>query len=203
MVTGSELQIVVRLAKRRIAQKKISTMTGINVKTAKFTPRQCWETSSVKEQPVTGRALSAASPMMASIVQRRAVPNLKTSMWKMAREVGVSSDSTRRTITYILGLRSLKLLEGNSLDDRIKKLRFERCRTLHKRILCGRHASVLFTDRKLFTIEQCLSHRTLARTIKEANSKANSCHSGWTPGFSPDFMAYVERPLLDPVYCSV
>ncbi|VDO73697.1 unnamed protein product [Heligmosomoides polygyrus] len=174
MVTGSELQIVVRLAKRRIAQKKISTMTGINVKTAKFIPRQYRETSSVKEQPVTGRAVSAANPMMASIVQRRAVRNLRTSMWKMTRKVGVSSDSTRMTIRDVLGLRSLKLQEGNSLDDRIKKLRFEGCRTLHKRISCGHHASVLFTDRNLFTIERCLNHRidrTLARTIKEVDSK--------------------------------
>lgn len=88
--------------------------------------------------------MSATNSRVVSIVQERAARNPKRSMRKVARELAVSTDSIRRIIKDIHGLRSLNLQRTHFLDNRMKNF-------LPRRFSGGRYA-VLFTVEKLFKL---------------------------------------------------
>ena len=81
--------------------------------------------------------------------------NPRLSTRKLAKITQISRRSIQRIIKNKLGLKSYKLQEGHLLTNKIKETMFERCKKLKQRFGGSKHRLILFSDEKLFTIEQC------------------------------------------------
>lgn len=75
-------------------------------------------------------------------------------MRKIARETGINRESVRRMAKGKLGLKAYKLRKGQVLTEDNKRVRLQRCRALLRRAAAYRWEKILFSDEKLFTIEQ-------------------------------------------------
>lgn len=76
-----------------------------------------------------------------------------SSTRKMARRIGISRGSVRNLLKKG-GYFAWKDQQRQLLTDAARKKRRERCPKLLERFSDGRHRDILFTDEKLFTVEQ-------------------------------------------------
>uniref|UniRef100_A0A1I7RU52 DDE_3 domain-containing protein n=1 Tax=Bursaphelenchus xylophilus TaxID=6326 RepID=A0A1I7RU52_BURXY len=81
------------------------------------------------------------------------------SMRKIARETGLSRTSVRRMAKDVLKLKPYKLQKVQRLTERDKKVRLERCRKLKRRAAGQVWEKILFSDEKLFSLEQAQNHQ--------------------------------------------
>ena len=92
----------------------------------------------------------------------------------MAREMNISKRSMSRLLSEDLGLRAYRRGTGHYLDARLKKLRVLKCRRLLQRYAQNGHRRILFTDEKIFTIEESFNRqndRVYASTSQEARKQ--------------------------------
>jgi len=80
-------------------------------------------------------------------------------MRKIARETGISDRSVRRIAKNELNLKPYKLQKVQLLTDENKRVRIQRCRQLKRRAAGQRWEHILFTDEKIFTVEQVHNHQ--------------------------------------------
>ena len=72
----------------------------------------------------------------------------------MARELKVGRESLRKLVRSDLGLKSLKRRTGHHLTPAILEKRLKRCRGLLRRLAQIPDDKILFSDEKLFTVEE-------------------------------------------------
>lgn len=129
------------------------------------------------DRPGRGRKRSVRTAKNRQIIKKRVQRNPRISLRKVSRETGISDTSVRRMAKEDLGLYPYKLRKAQLLTEKNKKMRLERCRDLLARAAGGKWETILFTDEKLFTIEQ-------------AHNPQN--HRIWSKG-APDASRIVER----------
>jgi len=78
----------------------------------------------------------------------------KNSLRKMGKALGIGRMSVRRIIVNDIGAKSRKKARGQSLNENSRQKRLDRCKRLKQRFCAGRHRKILFTDEKLFDVEQ-------------------------------------------------
>jgi inhibitor of nuclear factor kappa-B kinase subunit alpha len=96
------------------------------------------------------------------------------SMRRMALDLGVSEGTIRNVVKKQLHMKPYKLKKGHILTDSAKQTRLVRCRALKARFAGGRHRNIIFSDEKLFTIEQHFNphnDRILAKTGADIPAK--------------------------------
>ena len=94
-------------------------------------------------------------------------------MRKMAKELQIDEKSVRNIVKNELGLHSYRQQNVHYLTDKMRTTRLKKAQTLLRRFSGDSHKSILFSDEKLFTIEEKINKqntRILAEDIVTANS---------------------------------
>jgi transposase len=117
------------------------------------------ETGSNDDRARTGRPRTANTPDNRKKIKQRILRNPGWSTRKLGKAIGVSSESARLILKNELKLKPYKKQEAHLLTESMKATRFKRCKILKIRFAAGRHKSIVFSDEKLFTIEQAHNHQ--------------------------------------------
>ncbi|WKY08788.1 hypothetical protein Q1695_001738 [Nippostrongylus brasiliensis] len=144
---------ILELSKSGLRDVEIARILKVN----RSTVYRAIQRGTMKDRVRPGRPVSAATPRLIEIVKKRIQRNAKRSMRKMARELNVSERTVRRVVKEKLGMYPYKLRKRHGLTDDQKKGRHEKCKGLLKRAANGGHLTTLFTDEKLFVVEQCFN----------------------------------------------
>lgn len=135
------------------------------------------ETGDVKDRARSGRPRTATTQQVKKKIASRIARNPQRSMRKMAAELKVSRESVRRVVKRDLGLSPLKLRSIHSLTNASKEKRLKRSRALIRRLAAHGLDSVVFTDEKIFTVEQAFNRqndRILAAGVAEASENVRN-----------------------------
>jgi ''Paired box'' domain. len=110
-------------------------------------------------RPGSGRKRTVNTSANRQIIRKRVRRNSKVSMRKIARETGMGRESVRQMAKRELGLKPYKLQKVQLLTDENKRVRLERCLQLKRRAAAQRWGRILFTDEKVFTVQQAYNHQ--------------------------------------------
>ena len=111
------------------------------------------------DRPGRGRKCTVNTPANRKIIKKRIERNPRVSVRKVARETGISDRSVRRIVKQEFGLKPYKLQKVQLLTEENKCVRLQRCRLLRRRAAGHRWERILFTDEKVFTVEQAHNHQ--------------------------------------------
>ena len=117
------------------------------------------ETCSVEDRLRPGRPTCVRTSQLKNVIRCRISRNPRRSMRKMARELKVSKESLRKLVRSDLGLKSLKRRTGHHLTPAIREKRLKRCRGLLRRLAQIPDDKILFSDEKLFTVEESFNRQ--------------------------------------------
>ncbi|EYC20484.1 hypothetical protein Y032_0022g653 [Ancylostoma ceylanicum] len=106
------------------------------------------------DPPGTGRPVTVTTARMKKIVKKRLERNPCSSMRKMATELGASRKSLHRIVEDKLWMRAHKPRKLHCLSENQRAAKVKKFRPLFERTVGGGHMMMLFTDEKLFIIEQ-------------------------------------------------
>ena len=115
------------------------------------------ETGSNKDRPGKGRKKTARTKQNIQRAKRMIARNPTTkasSVRKLAKKMVSNRESVRRILKKDLKLRPFKFQKRQKLNEEAKKKRLSRCRALIQRFSNGRHRQIVFSDEKLFDIQQ-------------------------------------------------
>lgn len=127
---------------------------GYNRNFIKRTIQRFLETNSTEDRHRSGRPKSVSTTANIKRVRSRLRRNPKQSLRKMAQTTKINRESLRRIVKSKLNLRPFKLQNAQHLTEQAKKTRLQRSQALLRRFADGCHRNILFSDEKLFTIEQ-------------------------------------------------
>ena len=119
-----------------------------------YTIRRYRDNGSVVDRPRLGRPCSARTKETLRKVKGRIARNPKRSQRKMAAELNVSKSTIQRILTKDLRLKPLKKVKVQILTAQQKLNRKSRCKRLLRRFANCDLENILFTDEKIFTIEE-------------------------------------------------
>ena len=125
------------------------------------------KTGGVKDMPRSGRPKSVTTPRLKKVVMDRIRRNPRRSLRKMAVELKVSRGSLQNLVRNDIGLRSFKRKKVHFLSKQIREKRKSRSKILLNRLANQGLERVVFSDEKLFTIEEATNvqnDRILAKT---------------------------------------
>lgn len=115
------------------------------------------ETGLTVKPETRGRPTTATTPAIVQRVRCRIQRNPRQSARKLAKSLKISDRSIRRILTKKLKKKPLKIRKVHDLDERKKKVRLQRSRLLKKRLAASKDTEIVFSDEKLFTVEQVLN----------------------------------------------
>eukprot|EP00800_Vazella_pourtalesii_P015855 TRINITY_DN4383_c0_g1_i5.p1 TRINITY_DN4383_c0_g1~~TRINITY_DN4383_c0_g1_i5.p1 ORF type:complete len:293 (-),score=7.56 TRINITY_DN4383_c0_g1_i5:556-1434(-) len=124
--------------------------------------------------PRSGRPKSVTTPRLKKIVMDRIRRNPRRSVRKMASELKVSLGSMQNLVKNDLHLKSFKRRTVHFLSDKIIQKRLVRSKGLLTRLATQQLDNILFSDEKLFTIEEATNEqndRILAPTSSSIPEK--------------------------------
>ena len=128
------------------------------------------DTKGIADRPRLGRPSTTRSIRLRKAVRSRVARNSKRSMRKMAKDLGVNRESSRKVAREDLGLKSLKRKTGHHLTPTLRQKRVERCKGILRRLASDDVNKILFSDEKLLTVEEATNRqndRILATTSKD------------------------------------
>ena len=111
-------------------------------------------TGGITDKPRSGRPRSVTTQRLKKALRERIRRNPLRSMSKMAKELKVSHKSIGRVVKNDLEMRSFKRKRVHHLTTLVKAKRTSRSKGLLKRHAIHGLESFLFSDEKLFTIEE-------------------------------------------------
>ncbi len=156
---------------------EIETLVPASKKTVLRAIKRYEELGSLQDRPKTGRPRTADTAKNRKLIRERIKRKSQRSMRKMAKDLDISEGSVRNIVKKKLKLKSLKLQKGQHLNDRIRQVRKQRCLALKRRLGAQGHLKVIFSDEKIFTIEQSRNiqnDRILTPNSTEANKKGRT-----------------------------
>lgn len=142
------------------------------------------ETQGVDDRPRSGRPRSVRTPNLVRAVRSRIARNPLRKQKLMALEMGVDPRSMSRVLREDLGLRAYRRQTGHLLSTKLKQMRLIKCKRLKQRYAENLHRTILFTDEKIFTIEEKLNKqndRVYASTSREAAQVVGKVQRGHHP----------------------
>ncbi len=145
---------VIRLFQEGRSKAEISRLLQVPETTVRRDIKRYQETGSNNDRAGRGRKRTANTAVNRRKIRQRIQTNPRRSARKLAKDIGMRRESTRLILTNELKKKPYKMREAHLLTDAMKTMRLERCNILQARFSRGRHRSILFSDEKLFTIEQ-------------------------------------------------
>lgn len=174
MVSEADRHRILALSKAGLRQADIQKLTKVPIRTIQYTLQRFRETGGTKDRPRTGAPATAVTPRNIKLVRDKVRRNSMRSMRKMATDLDISVGSVRTIVRDRLALRPIKLQPVHALSAKSQATRLLRSRELLRRFSAARHRKILFTDEKVFTVEQVFNKqntRILARNVADASKK--------------------------------
>lgn len=169
---------IVELFEKGKRQSEISRALDVGKSTVHKTIKRFVETGSHKDRPRSGRPRTANTPANRRSIREKVKRNPKRSMRRMAQEIGISDVRVHHIVKEELHLKPYKrqVVHGLGVDEEKKKKNEEkrksRCQALLRRFQNGTHRQIVFSDEKLFVIEEQFNKqnsRILAPDVSSAN----------------------------------
>jgi len=115
------------------------------------------ETGSTKKRYGGGRKKTVRGTANIGKIRKRLRRNPGQSLGKVAKMTGISATSVRRIAKRNLGLKPYKIHKAHELTVTQKKNRLLRSKQLLQRAANGEFKKTVFTDEKIFTVQQVLN----------------------------------------------
>lgn len=142
------------------------------------------ETNNVYDRPRDGRPRSVRLPNVINAVRARVYRNPLRKQKVLAREMNVSTRSVSRILRDDLHLGAFRRSKGHLLTPKLKEIRKKRSKKLLEKYGKGRYKKILFTDEKIFNIEEQFNSqndRIYAKNYREAKEKVPRVERGHYP----------------------
>ena len=133
------------------------------------------ETADVIDRPREGRRCSVRRLNIVHAVRERVHRNPLRKQKRMSAEMGVSTRSMSRILREDLGLGAYRRCVSHMLTPKLKEIRRTRCAALLQRFPGKKYRKILFSDEKIFTIEEKFNRqndRVYAHNCYEAKENA-------------------------------
>nr|pir hypothetical protein F26H9.3 - Caenorhabditis elegans [Caenorhabditis elegans] len=145
---------IVRFHRNGVAAKSIARRLKVSEKLVSTTIARFKELGNFSDRSGRGRPPTVTTPAMIKKVRGRFRHNSGRSVCAMARELKISQSSLCRMVKNNLKLKAYKKSTCQFLSEAAKIKRKDRAMNLLRRFRNGAHRKVLFTDEKIFCIEQ-------------------------------------------------
>ena len=148
---------IIHLHERGLTAREIARRLDIPRKTVDYAIQRFKETGSNenrKGQGLKKTARNAKNVRRAKGMLQRNPTTKANSSRKLATKLQISPMSAYRILRKDLGLMPFKLKKRQKLTAEAKKKRFDRSWELLRRFSGGKHELIIFSDEKLFDIEQ-------------------------------------------------
>lgn len=142
------------------------------------------EASSVDDRPRSGRPRTIRTKKVVEAVRHRILRNPLRKQKVMAREMKIPKRTMSRIVKEDLKLGAYRRSTGHRLNDKLRAIRLTRSRRLLKTYAGKKYQKILFTDEKIFTIEEKFNRqndRIYAHSSKEAAEKVPRVERGHHP----------------------
>lgn len=129
-------------------------------------------TQSIDDRERSGRPRTIRTPAAIKAVKARITRNPVRKQKLMAIQMSIKRSTLKKIINDDLGLHAYRRRKGHMLNARLKAIRLARSRVLLKRYAQNGHKKILFSDEKIFTVEEsfnCQNDKVYARNSLEAN----------------------------------
>jgi inhibitor of nuclear factor kappa-B kinase subunit alpha len=150
---------VVALHNEGLSPSEISKRLEMDLSTVCKQIKRYKQLGTLEDRPRSGRPVTATTKKNKEIIRNRIRRNSQRSMRKMAKDLLISEGSVRKIVKTQLKLHPYKLSTAHHLTDQMKADRLKKVRKMKRLAAAGRHRSILFTDEKLFTVEQHHNHQ--------------------------------------------
>lgn len=132
------------------------------------------EDSRVDDRSRSGPPRSVRTPAVIKAVKARIQRNPIRKQKLLALQMGLSRTTVKRVLNEDLGLRAYRRKIGHRLDARLMDLRLKRCRALLKRYAGNNNREILFSDEKIFYVEESYNKQNV--TVFAHSSEEASKH---------------------------
>lgn len=148
---------IIRLHENGKSMNKIAKDLGISRCAVQNAVKRFEETGSNEDRPGRGRKKSARSKKNIQRARRMIKQNPTTkanSTRKLAKKLGVDQRQAWEILREDLGLKPWKYQKRQKLNAQAKQKRLDRCQAMLTRFSRRRHRQIIFSDEKLFDIQQ-------------------------------------------------
>lgn len=142
------------------------------------------EVSSVDDKARSGRPRTSRNSAVVKAVREKIRRNPLRKQKIMAREMKIPTRTMSRIIKQDLGLGAYRRTTGQRLTATLRNIRAKRAKALIRRHANEGHRQILFTDEKIFTVEQKYNRqndRVYAHSSREAADKIGKIERGHHP----------------------
>lgn len=130
---------------------------GVSQQFVSYTIKRWKETGSIADRPRSGRPRTVRTPNLVRKVRDRIRRNPRRSQRKLAAALDTSRFTIRQILQLDLGFKPFKRRKVHGLSAAQKKERILRCKRLLRRCASYRVNSIVFSDEKIFTVEEKLN----------------------------------------------
>ena len=130
---------------------------NVNPMFIKRTIERYEETCSIKDKPRSGRPKSKRTRKVIKAVRERIARNPRRSLTKMAKDFNMGETTMRELIKKDLGMYPYKMKQQQLLSDKVKVKRLQRSKIILQKLKAGTAPNIIFSDEKLFTVEQAFN----------------------------------------------
>jgi transposase len=145
---------IIRMHERGTGKREIGRLLGIDESTVRKAIKRFEETGSNDNRKREKTARSSRNIQRSKGMIKRNATTKVNSTRKLAKKLGVSQESARQILRTDLNLKPYKLQKRQKLSAAARLKRLQRARALFRRFSNGRHRQIVFSDEKLFTIQQ-------------------------------------------------
>lgn len=150
---------IIALHKRRFRPVDIADLLKTPITTVRYAIKRFEELGTLQDRPRIGRPVTACTSNNRERIRKRIQRNPQQSMRKLGKSIGISKDSVRNMVENHLGYYPYKINKAHFLNDQMKDNRYRKVKKLRRLAAAGRHKLILFTDEKIFSIEQSHNHQ--------------------------------------------
>ena len=151
------------------------------------------ELGTASDYPRSGQPPTTNTPQVRKVIRSRIARNPRVKMRQVAKEIHVDRETIQKIAKNSLQYHPYKLQKAHLLTDIMKRKWLERCKLLIERHGGQNFRKILFSDEKLFTIQQSYNHQNdhiWSKTPPGANqiiprSQKPKSLMAWA-GFTPD-----------------
>lgn len=140
--------------KRQCEIFKLLQKSKVSRQTISYTIKRYIETGSIQDRKRSGRPRSVRTPRMVKALKERIRRNPRRSQKKLAIQMKVSRGTLKNALKEDLGVRAMRRGTFHMMTQQQQKNRVTRCRALLRWHAGESHRRILFTDEKIFTVEE-------------------------------------------------
>lgn len=181
-------EIIVRAFERGERQADIFRRfepDGISQQYISYTIKRWRETGSIEDRPRLGGPRTARTPQLIQKIRQRFRRKRRRSARKLAENLQTSRSTIQRVIKNDLGFKPYKRQKVHGLSAAQKRERLIRCKRLIRRFTNRRVKSIVFSDEKIFTVEEKLNKqndRIYAASIEDIPEEIRTVQRFQSPG---------------------